>query len=66
MYNAVEENKTVYVVRYFVKHEGQYFVGVFDDEDKMNNTVNELKKKHKDGDFRVEEVAMNEGEVHFF
>jgi hypothetical protein len=61
-----DECKPVYVVRYFVKYEGHYFVGVFDDDVRMDDTIFELKKIHKDGEFRVERVEMNVGEVRFF
>lgn len=60
------EVETVYVVRLFVEYEGQYFVGVFNDEDAMYKKIEELKKRHRDGKFVVDSVNMNEAEVKYF
>ena len=60
------EVETVYVVRLFVEYEGQYFVGVFNDEDAMYKKIEELKKRQRDGKFVVDSVNMNEAEVKYF
>jgi hypothetical protein len=62
------EKEDVFVVRLLVKYEGQYFVGVFTDEEIMRKRIGELKTEYKGDEYNfvIDTVKVNEGEVRYF
>jgi hypothetical protein len=62
------EKEDVFVVRLLVKYEGQYFVGVFTDEEIMRKRIGELETEYKGDEYNfvIDTVKVNEGEVRYF